>query len=114
MPTERHRTHINLDCSSCGVQTPSPAVWTPRNDGTRDPDFGLPLWLQTPCCGETLWATNKRHLAFLRNFVEATLRERKPNINSSLISRLPKWIKSAKNRSSLLVGLARLESRVVW
>jgi hypothetical protein len=37
----------------------------------------LPLWLRTPCCGETLWAFNSRHLIALQDYVSAGLRENK-------------------------------------
>ena len=44
--------------------------------GPVDWYFHLPLWLQAPCCGETLWAYNAAHLDFLfENYVRATLRE---------------------------------------
>ena len=83
----------------------------------RDDYFDLPLWLQTPCCGEVLWAYNERHLAFLEGFVAARLRERERHeklgwSNSSLASRLPVWIKSGKNRAELLKGLARVRARL--
>ena len=35
-------------------------------------------------------------------------RERIPNINKSLASRLPQWIKSSKNRVEVLKGITRL------
>jgi hypothetical protein len=38
--------------------------------------FGLDLWLQTPCCGETLWAFNELHIEFMERFIAAKLRER--------------------------------------
>lgn len=72
--------------------------------------FRLPVWLQTPCCGETLWAYNAEHLAFLRGFVTAQLRERiPPASNRSLASRLPRWMRTAKNRDEVTRGLDRLQ-----
>lgn len=76
--------------------------------GAHDWYFQLPLWLQISCCGETLWAYNERHLKFIENYVSAKLRERKPFVNKSLASRLPQWIKSAKNRDEILKAIARL------
>lgn len=60
--------------------------------------FHLPLWLQTPCCGHVLWAYNAAHLAFLREYGQADLRERAPvpNTNTTLASRLPGWMKRAE------------------
>jgi hypothetical protein len=76
----------------------------------RDDYFGLPLWLQTRCCGHVLWANNEGHLLFLERYVGAKLRERVPNRNGSLPSRLPTWIKLARNRDELLRCLARLRA----
>jgi hypothetical protein len=107
-----------LVCARCG--------YTKDHDGRSavigaDTDwyFGLPLWLQTPCCGETLWAYNTEHLDFLEQYVAATLRERtrrdgtplrEPRTarNGSIASRLPAWIKSAKNREAVLKGIGKL------
>jgi ribosomal protein S27AE len=83
---------------------------TIRIGGSFDRYFGLPLWLQTPCCGHVLWAYNSRHLSFLRHYVSAELRERSVMRTTSLASRLPKWIKSAKNRDEVLKGLDRLDA----
>lgn len=78
--------------------------------GPCDWYFGLPLWLQTPCCGHTLWAYNEAHLRFLEQYVGADLRERLPNphTNRSLASRLPQWMKSAKHRAAVTDGLSQL------
>lgn len=82
-----------------------------------DDYFELPLWLQTPCCGEILWAYSDRHLSFLEDLVGARLRERVRHerygwSNSSLTSRLPAWLKSGKNRRDVLKGLSRLRRRL--
>jgi hypothetical protein len=79
----------------------------------HDDYFRLPLWLATPCCGELLWALNARHLAALEAFALAQLRERRRDAehgwsNQSFASRLPKWIKAAKNRPEVEKALARL------
>ena len=83
----------------------------------QDDYFGLPLWLQTPCCGDVLWAYGERHLSFLEDFVGARLRERTRDdktgwSNTSVISRLPVWIKSAKHRDDVLKGFSRLRVRL--
>jgi hypothetical protein len=77
--------------------------------GNFDWYFKLPLWLQISCCGETLWAYNYRHLQFLEDYVAAKLRERKPNSTRSTASRLPQWIKSAKNREEVLKAIGKLK-----
>ena len=47
--------------------------------GILDHFFGLPLWLQTSCCGQVLWAYNEAHLNFLESYVQSRLRERLPD-----------------------------------
>jgi hypothetical protein len=75
--------------------------------------FDLELWLQVSCCGQMLWAYNGAHIAFLEQYIAATLRERRHDQwgwgrNSSLESRLPRWMQAGKNRSAVLKGLERL------
>ncbi|MGE3268988.1 MAG: hypothetical protein AB7P40_09590 [Chloroflexota bacterium] len=96
-------------CSYAEVRNPGQPV---TRDEAREPLTGLPLWLQTPCAGHVLWAWNSWHLDFLERYVSAGLRERTPNINVSLASRLPAWIKSAKNRDDVLKGIRRLRHRL--
>jgi hypothetical protein len=53
-----------------------------------------------------LWALNEDHLSYLEEYVEATLREAYPN--STMASRLPDWMKSAKNREDVLKCIRKL------
>jgi hypothetical protein len=83
--------------------------WRAIMDGrAMDPSFGLPLRLQCPCAGHTIWALNPAHAHFLRDFVTAGLRTRMPNRNRTLVSRLPAWIKAGKNRKAVTRALNRL------
>jgi hypothetical protein len=59
-----------------------------------------------------LWAYNAEHLDFLEEYVRASIREREPNRNASLASRLPAWLKSAKNREAVLAACAALRRRL--
>lgn len=78
--------------------------------------FHIPLWLQTPCCGEVLWAYNEEHLAFLEAFVAAkqrtSVRDEYGWSNRSLMNRLPLWVKQAKNCDEVLRGLGRLREKL--
>jgi hypothetical protein len=105
-----------LSCSSCGYNK----EWADNSlaiHPNQDWYFELPLWLSTPCCGQTLWAYNVQHLDFLEDFVKARLRERSKDdtfgwSNKSLASRLPRWIQSAKNRDDVLKCIARLRNKL--
>ena len=106
-----------FSCTACG----SSKKWSEKKIErwyTVDDYFHYPLWLQTSCCGETLWAYNLWHLEFIEAFVRAKLRERKPNelygwSNKSLFSRLPKWIPSGKNREEIIKAIAKIRKSVL-
>ena len=70
--------------------------------------FNLPLWFQMPCCGETLWAYNRPHLAYLKRYVEAGLRDECSYPDTGLARYLPKWMKAAKNRAEVLTCIQKL------
>lgn len=104
-----------FSCKACG----SSKDWSGREIARPwygepvDDYFHYPLWLHIPCCSETLWAYNQRHLDFIEAFVRAELRERKPDeqygwSNRSLFSQLPKWMQSRKNREAILKAIAQL------
>lgn len=83
-----------------------------------DPYFHCDVWLRARCCGELLWAYNNDHLAFLKAYVAAPLRERvrdpdhdEGTRNRLLESRLPKWMIAAKNRQAVLQGLSKLAAK---
>jgi hypothetical protein len=113
----RNREQHNRLCTknqitnACGLNNVQPVQTLVLHNSARDWYFHLPLWLQTPCCGHILWARNRAQLAFLEGYVAAKLREDVPNINQSLVSRLPRWLKSAKNRADVLRGVERLKQK---
>jgi len=95
-------------CSGCGHS----AQWSGRSTewgGPIDPFFRLPLWLRADCRGHTLWAFNEPHLDLIEAYVAADLRERGHGPHRmSLVSRLPGWLKSAKNRDEVLRTIRRI------
>ena len=98
-----------LVCVHCGY------VRERREEGFADTQtvdwyFHQPLWLVISCCGETLWAYNGRHLDFLEEFVRAGIREAYPN--GTLASRIPAWMKSARNREDVLKCIEKLRKRL--
>ncbi|MEU6858945.1 hypothetical protein AB0B28_08750 [Glycomyces sp. NPDC046736] len=103
-----YRTDLRLHrmvCRVCG--------WTkePTIHHISKPLPRTRLWLETDFRGERLWAVNEQHLRFLEDYVAAGVRET-GSFNSTLASRLPAWIKSAKNRDDLLKTLAKLRTRL--
>jgi hypothetical protein len=105
--SHRWQSKRRFACEKCAYAF----EWAPRTivHSVRDWNDRLPLLLQIPCCGEVLWAFNEEHLTFLNNYASALLRERIGISNASLASRLPQWMKSAKNRRAVLRGIGRLQ-----
>jgi endogenous inhibitor of DNA gyrase (YacG/DUF329 family) len=74
-----------------------------------DPVFNLPLWLQTDVKGHPFWAYNRRHLQAVKQYTAAKLRERQAKGYTTMVEKLPQFIKEAKNRSAILKAIAQLE-----
>ncbi|MCD0449741.1 hypothetical protein LO762_11145 [Actinocorallia sp. API 0066] len=101
-----------LRCDTCALVRDTTA--TTLTFGTpHDPYFHHPLWLQADVRGHILWAYNAQHLTLLETYVSAHLRERgtaAPAAPTSLLERLPTWIKSAKNRTKILQTIHHLHA----
>lgn len=93
----------NVSTISCKWKTDSPS------DNGIDPFFGLPLFLKSDCKHGVIWAFNLNHINNYRDFINADLRERQGTPKWSWITRLPKWIKSSKNREHVLKALNKME-----
>lgn len=106
--------HSQLSCLKCGrvdIASARKRNFVTVLGGPVDPYFRLPLWLQLDCEGEILWAYNRRHLAFLKEFVGAKLRDVGPPRKRNLGNQLPKWMLLAKNRDAVLQGIERLNAK---
>lgn len=110
-PTNGIWKKIMLHCNNCGDECEYEAHISKHlmNEGLMcDTVFGLPLWLQKEFRDEVFWAFHYEHLTILEDFIRSKLRERgitpRNTIrkNSSIISRLPVFIKKAGNREVLL------------
>lgn len=98
-------------CSRCVYRTNYTGGRISIGDN-RDWYFRFPLWLQIPCCGQILWAYNLKHLQQLENYVSAKLRERTTKGRNSFLSKLPRWLKLAKNRQKILKCLKKMRTDV--
>jgi hypothetical protein len=107
---------LKYSCPNCHV----PEVYKPDNVPYRlkyssqrltDPVFGLPLWFQENVKGDTLWASNKEHLLEIRSYVTARLRERQTTSRTTMVEKLPQFIKAAKNRETVLKAIERMLNR---
>ena len=100
-----------LTCGSCGLVRDHDGQRLRFTRDGHDPCFGHPLWYRSESSQGVIWAYHRRHLELLRAYVAADLRERSGAegcTNRSYFSRLPDWIKSAKNRDSVLKRIDRM------
>jgi hypothetical protein len=105
-----HAHEARLRCPSCNVEMREPISWSRRWQSTPcDPYFGHRLWFVGEVKGRVFWAYNAAHLSFMRRYVQATIRIREPNKNSSLASRLPSFLLDSKNRHAVLKEISVLE-----
>ena len=74
--------------------------------------FGFPLFLQSPCCGHKLWFFNLEHLAHIETYIQQIIRPANLYYLSPE-SRLPKWMKLAKNRKEVLRAMEQLKYKVL-
>lgn len=104
-----------LACGACGAvadgepEVKGAALVAVALGGTEDPFFRRPLWLQTRCVGQILWAYNEEHVDELSAYVAAALRERGGlHSTRAMFARLPRWMKRSDNREDVLAGLETL------
>jgi len=75
-----------------------------------------PLYLTATVGGEELWVYNVAHLDALAEWLGASLRERSGDdglVNKTMMSRLPRWMKSSKNRPKVIQALAKLRDTAI-
>lgn len=102
-------TTLAAHCAQCGRSSEVSVSGSPLRDAeSNDPYFGLPLLLVTRTRAGLLWAYNQAHLQALHDYAAAPLRERAGVANGSMFSRLPQWMKLARNRALLQKATARL------
>ena len=98
-----------ITCPNCRKVHTYELLWLPIFSAKLplDPHYGCDLWLQTSVKNGQIWVYNENHLEKLRLFIRADHRE-DCGYNRSYFSRLPTWIKSAKNRDIVLKACDKL------
>jgi len=103
---------IKVFCQNCNHENDVEVDWRPEffNKDPVDPYFGYQLWFLADFKDEIVWLYNIEHLQYLKEYISANLRERDEYGGMrSLVARLPKWMKLAKNKKSILKILNKLE-----
>jgi hypothetical protein len=118
IPSQREKSNdIRVTCKKCGISR----SFKPRNEvyylkyneniNANDPVFGLPLWFQTDVRGNLFWALNREHLLEIKNYVGSKLRERKVKSYTTMVEKLPTFIRDAKNREAIIKAIERLQKK---
>jgi len=101
-----------LTCLSCGHSRMPRLPWSGNLCFATG---GLPLWLETDTRHGRLYAVNYEHLDYIEQYVRAALRKVDYSgvtfRNQSLTSRLPAWVKAAKNRTEVLKAIEKMRRR---
>ncbi|MBS1555894.1 MAG: hypothetical protein JSU09_13295 [Bacteroidetes bacterium] len=118
IPNQKEKTEqITIPCPHCGITR----TYKPKNEQYKigyktigkatDPVFGLPLWFQSDIRGDLFWAYNRDHLNEIKSYVSSKLRERQTTTHTTMVERLPNFIKEAKNRQTIIKAIEKLERK---
>lgn len=112
-PLKEVSSNLRLTCPTCKEErTYIPHCFRYKNDYSKEPYFGLDIYLQIGIKNHTLWLYNLKHLKYLKDYVAATLRDDDNRNKYSMITNLPQWIKSSKNRDIVLKKIEKLEMEI--
>lgn len=100
-----------IRCRGCGHEAIYPLIPASPGDKEEGRYLGLPLFLSEPVGGHMLWPLNPRHLDELETWLETDLRERPLDApHTSMMERLPQWLKGASARGPALRAIGRMRS----
>lgn len=106
--------NVNTKCPRCNSDNDITLEFTRTepSDHAIDPFFGLELALKEPTRYGIVWAYGAEHLMQLKEFIAAQHRVAS-GAKWSYFTRLPKWIKTAKNRKTILKAIDKMEQRLI-
>lgn len=108
---------VTIPCPHCGTVRTYSATTEKYRKGyesigqATDPIFGLPLWFQADVRGDLFWAFNREHLNEIKAYVISRLRERQSPTHTTMVEKLPHFIKDAKNRDRVVKVIERLQQK---
>jgi len=108
------KEYVKVKCPKCKTtESHKPRYieqdWIYKSDGVGDPFLNLPLWLSTKISNNIFWAYNHDHLNYLKEYIQAKLRTRHDGMYTSMVEKLPSWMKSEKNRIEIIKRIEKLE-----
>jgi hypothetical protein len=102
-----------VKCVICQQERSYQITWYPyRGELPIDPYFGLDLYFQKRVKQGNLWVYNQEHSEYLRDYVNATIRDRELFGLYAMVARLPQFIKSKKNKETVTKHLEEFENEL--
>lgn len=112
-PVKKPFEQVAITCFICKQERNYKPTWHRfKEDKPTDPYFGLELWLQTEIKGHIIWAYNRNHLEYLKEYIGSKLREDNDRNKYSMITNLPQWVKNSKNRDIVLRAIEKMAHKV--
>lgn len=119
---KQHFPMLRVACPYCGTTMPGEVhktaeafFYTGEIENGREPYFGLELWFLESFQGKPVWAVNREHLAYLIDYLGASLREKPAGtaVMKTQADHLPTFMKTAKNRERIVKLLKKMRERSV-
>lgn len=116
-PAKQHFSVLHVHCPNCGTimlgevhKTAEAFSYAAEIKDGKEPWFGLELWFFAYFQGKAVWALNRKHLAYLIDYLSADLREKPFNFpRKTQADHFPTFIKTAKNRERIVKLLKKLQ-----
>ncbi len=113
---------MKIPCKNCGFTESYIPKYVKREiiygdiKNGKERFFNADLWLKKEYRGNLFWATNYKHLEYLKEYIQAKIRISDYSYidfhwNMTMVAKLPQFIKSGKNRESLLKIIQQLENK---
>jgi len=105
---------VRLFCVQCGYNKEVSAAFgkTGALVTAAHGYFDASLWLRARFRNNIVWAYNDKHLAYLKAYIGAGLREHKNRTHYTLLEKLPRFYHEARNREALRKVIERLEQKL--
>ena len=104
------KDYINIRCNACNASHKfEPKISEYNSFYVIIEKYGL--WYTENFRGNHFWAYNDDHLKYIENYIKAGLRQRHNRLGVTLVERLPKFVKSAKNRNDLIKLIEKMRKK---
>lgn len=113
-PTNKIYKTTLVRCSTCNQEKEYEINWSNYiKDEAYDPYFGLELILKFEIKDNVIWFYNFEHLNYIKTYLLSNVKDDTKAYKYSLIFKLPKFVKLAKNKDYIIKSMLKLEKNYV-